>query len=119
MTKLKREMGKYLRNCKGIEEIAVMDVAQVGVRTRAQALAMAPAESSGPAKRRKVGGGELEMFQLKNRRQLLENSGNSTASNDQYSSPSSDHFLASCCSSNGSSEVSNEKLNFTDLEVYN
>lgn len=80
---------------------------------------MAPAESSGPSKRRKVGGGELEMFQLKNRRQLLENSGNSTASNDQYSSPSSDHVLASCCSSNGSSEVSNEKLNFTDLEEVN
>lgn len=118
-------MGKYIRKFKGIEEIAVMDVAQVGVRTRARGLAMeaAVAESSGPAKKIKVGGGELEfsssLVQLKSHRQLPENSvseGYSTAPKNQCSSPSSDQVPASCCSSNGSTEVSIEELNFADLE---
>ncbi|XP_077224429.1 uncharacterized protein LOC143857812 isoform X1 [Tasmannia lanceolata] len=36
-------MGKYMRKCKGNGEIAVMEVAQIGVRTRARTLALAMA----------------------------------------------------------------------------
>ena len=132
-------MGKYIRKCKGIGEVAVMEVAQVvGVRTRARALAVAEsADASGTAKRRKVGGGgELKFAssyeQLRNRRGLVispENSvseapsGNSgrvvaeEEEEDQHSGPSSDHMSASCCSSNGSSELVKERLKFIDLEV--
>ncbi|KAJ9670770.1 hypothetical protein PVL29_026976 [Vitis rotundifolia] len=128
-------MGKYIRKCKGIGEVAVMEVGQVaGVRTRARALAMAAAaDSSGTVKRRKVsGGGELKFAssyeQLRNRRGLVilpensvseapsGNSGRVVAEEDQCSSPSSDHVSASCCSSNGSSELVKERLKFADLE---
>lgn len=131
-------MGKYIRKCKGIGEVAVMEVAQVaGVRTRARALPMAAAaDSSGSVKRRKVGSGDEELRfalsceQLENRRGLVispENSvsevpsGNfgrvAAAAEDQCSSPSSDRGSASCCSSNGSSELVKERLKFADLEV--
>ncbi|CAK9166482.1 unnamed protein product [Ilex paraguariensis] len=129
-------MGKYVRKCKAIGEIAVMEVAQVGVRiTRARAaLAMAAAatSSSGTAKRRKASSGKLEFSasfaQLRRRRRVLvtpENSaspatsGNSrrqTTSNVRSASPTSDHILTSCCSSNGSGELTNERVKFVDLE---
>ncbi|KAA8547209.1 hypothetical protein F0562_003635 [Nyssa sinensis] len=124
-------MGKYMRNCKGIGEIAVMEVAQTGVRTKARELAMAAA-SSGTAKRRKVDGGELSfspsLVQLRNRSRLVvmpentvspetsENSRRRTVVNDRRWCPSSDHVKASCCSSSGSSELANERLKFLDLE---
>lgn len=121
-----------------------MEVAQVaGVRTRARALAMAAAadramaptaDSSGTVKRRKVSGGEELKFsssyeQLRNRRGVVispensvsegssGNSGRVVAEENQCSSHSSDHVSASCCSSNGSSELGKERLKFVDLEV--
>uniref|UniRef100_A0A5B7AB37 Cyclin-dependent kinase inhibitor n=1 Tax=Davidia involucrata TaxID=16924 RepID=A0A5B7AB37_DAVIN len=124
-------MGKYMRKGKGIGEIAVMELAQVGVRTRARALAMAAA-SSGTAKRRKVDGGELSftpsLVQLRSRSRIAvtpentvspatsENSRRRTVANDRCSSPSSDHVKTSCCSSNGSSSLAKESLKFVDLE---
>ncbi|XP_059642346.1 cyclin-dependent kinase inhibitor 7-like [Cornus florida] len=123
-------MGKYMQKCKGIGEIAVSEVAQVGVRTRARALTA----RSGTAKRRKVGGGQLNklspsLVQLRNRGQVAltrdnsvspATSGNSrrrtTVANSRCSSPSSDHVPASCCSSNGSSSLAEESLKFLDPE---
>ncbi|KAK9284134.1 hypothetical protein L1049_023301 [Liquidambar formosana] len=130
-------MGKYMRKYKGIGEVAVMEVAQVGVKTRARALAMAAATaaSSGTTKRRKVsGGGELRFAssyvqQLRSSRRRVviaaENSvspavsgnhGRGMSPEDRCSSPSSDHVLVSCCSSNGSSERVEERLGFEDPE---
>ncbi|KAJ4963539.1 hypothetical protein NE237_023478 [Protea cynaroides] len=116
-------MGKYMRKCKGIGEIAVMEVAQVGVTTRARTLAMATraaaAARSGVTKRRKLASGELQFsssyLQLRSRRlpvitpeklvspATLENLGQ-VSSEDRCSSPNSDHILASRCSSNGSTD---------------
>ncbi|KAA8531709.1 hypothetical protein F0562_006574 [Nyssa sinensis] len=120
-----------MSKCKGLGEILAMEVAQIGVRTRARALAMAAA-SSGTAKRRKVGGEELRfspsLVQLTSRRRVVVapensvspatsgNSGRQTVAKDRCSSPSSDHVPASCCSSNGSSELAKERLKFVDLE---
>uniref|UniRef100_A0A5B7C4V0 Cyclin-dependent kinase inhibitor n=1 Tax=Davidia involucrata TaxID=16924 RepID=A0A5B7C4V0_DAVIN len=120
-----------MRKCKAIGEIAAMEVAQVGVRTRARALATAAA-SSGTAKRRKVSDEELKfspsLVQLGSRRRVVVgpeksvspatsgNSGQPTVANYRCSSPSSDHVPASCCSSNGSSELAKERLKFVDLE---
>ncbi|KAI8029733.1 Cyclin-dependent kinase inhibitor 3 [Camellia lanceoleosa] len=125
-------MGKYMRNCKGIVEIAVMEVAHVGARTRARALSMADAESSGTAKKRKVSGGELRfsssLVHLRSRRRVLvtpensvspatsENSERRSALNDRCSSPSSDTLPSSCCSSNASSDHGEERFEIVDLE---
>ncbi|GMP28019.1 hypothetical protein CsSME_00003744 [Camellia sinensis var. sinensis] len=125
-------MGKYMRNCKGIVEIAVMEVAHVGVRTRARALSMAAAASSGTAKKRKVSGGELRfsssLVHLRSRRRVLvtpensvspatsENSEQRSALNDRCSSPSSDTLPSSCCSSNASSDHGEESFEIVDLE---
>nr|DAD41230.1 TPA_asm: hypothetical protein HUJ06_015553 [Nelumbo nucifera] len=108
-----------------------MEVAQVGVRTRARTLAMAAA-TAGTAKRRKiVGSGELQFsssyLQLQSRRPLVatpdvpispatsENSSPVTPA-DRCSSASSDHVLASRSSSNGSTELVKESLRSVDLE---
>ncbi|THG09631.1 cyclin-dependent kinase inhibitor 5-like isoform X1 [Camellia sinensis] len=125
-------MGKYMRNCKGIVEIAVMEVAHVGVRTRARALSMAAAASSRTAKKRKVSGGELRfsssLVHLRSRRRVLvtpensvspatsENSERRSALNDRCSSPSSDTLPSSCCSSNASSHHGEESFEIVDLE---
>ncbi|KAH7520159.1 hypothetical protein FEM48_Zijuj08G0114900 [Ziziphus jujuba var. spinosa] len=119
-----------------------MEVAQVGVRTRARAaLAVAATRSSGTAKRKKVNTGELVKFsssyvQLKSRRRVEIASDNlvipataesnierttttTTTEEEQCSSPSSDHVQVSCCSSNGSSELAEDNNNiikFVDLE---
>ncbi|POO02783.1 Cyclin-dependent kinase inhibitor [Trema orientale] len=122
-----------VRKCsRGIAEIAVMEVAQVGVRTRARAaLAMAAASSRTAAKRRKVSSnGELmklstttttaSFVELRSRRRVVIASTtaenlvlppSSTKEEERWcSSPSSiddddDQVQASCCSSNGSSEL--------------
>lgn len=112
-------MGKYIRKRKGLGEVSVMEVAQVGVRTRARAMA---AENSGGEKRRKVSSvGELRfsssLVQLRSRSQVSvtpENSVSPADSSDRCVSASSDHVMASCCSSNGSMEK--ESLKFADLE---
>ncbi|XP_043710893.1 cyclin-dependent kinase inhibitor 1-like [Telopea speciosissima] len=130
-------MGKYMRKCKGIGE-TLMEVAQVGVTTRARTLAMAAAAaeaatatSTGGTKRRKVSSGELRFssscVQLQSRRLPVisqenpvspANSDNSdqVITEDRCSSPNSDHFQASRCSSNGSTEFVNENLGSVDLE---
>lgn len=47
-----KEMGKYMRKCRGIGEVAVMDVSQVvGVRTRAMTTALAAAAKVAKRKR--------------------------------------------------------------------
>ncbi|KAK2967559.1 hypothetical protein RJ640_030430 [Escallonia rubra] len=108
-------MGKYMRKCKGVGEVAVMEIGQVGgVRTRARTLAMA-------AKRRKVRSGELEfspsLVQLRRRRRVVNTPQNPVSpATSRNSSPSSDNIPASCCSSNGSTEVASERLKFADLE---
>ncbi|KAF8405052.1 hypothetical protein HHK36_009949 [Tetracentron sinense] len=124
-------MGKYMRKCKGIGEIAVMEVAQVGVRTRARTLAMAAANAT-TANKRKIGSGELQLsspyIQLRSRRRLVITTDNpiSPANSDNYgrvvhcdrcSSARSDHAPVSQCSSNESSEVVRESLRSVDPEA--
>ncbi|XP_015890130.1 cyclin-dependent kinase inhibitor 1 isoform X2 [Ziziphus jujuba] len=118
-----------VRKCnRGIADIAVMEVAQVGVRTRARAaLAVAATRSSGTAKRKKVNTGELVKFsssyvQLKSRRRVEIASDNlvipataesnierttttTTTEEEQCSSPSSDHVQ------DGSAEVETSTYN--------
>lgn len=147
-----------VRKCtsRGIAEIAVMEVAQVGVRTRARA-ALAMAASSVTEKRRKVTGstttttttkGELvklstSYVELRSRKRVViasenlvipataeSNIGVRTAAeevDERCASPSlSDRDVqASCCSSNGSSEIADgdnddqKRIEFVDLEVAN
>lgn len=134
-----------VRKCsRGIAEIAVMEVAQVGVRTRARAAL--DETSSGAAKRRKVSAGELVKLSSpcdawlrgRGRSRAATASDNSvlptTSSPESNSiggrqdeveeeedgeclSPSSDHAQVSCCSSNGSSELAEHRIKFVDLEV--
>lgn len=117
-----------VRKCRGIPEIAVMEVAQVGVRTRARAaLAMEATSSDSPTKRRKLDAEELKFsssstssyVQLKSRRRL-EMRPDSTEER-RCSSPSSDHATSSRCSSNGSSSLVPEeaRIEFVDLQVIN
>ncbi|XP_010275595.1 PREDICTED: cyclin-dependent kinase inhibitor 1-like [Nelumbo nucifera] len=126
-------MGKYMRKCKGIGDVAVMEVAhaQVGVKTRARTLAMAAASASTAKRRKVVASGELHFsssyLQLRSRRRLVvtqdmpispatsENSLPVTPA-DRCSSASSDHVPASRCSSNGSSELLRDNLRSIDLE---
>lgn len=149
-----------VRKCtsRGIAKIAVMEVAQVGVRTRARAaLAMATkaavAASSVTEKRRKVTGstttkGELvklstSYVELRSRKRVViasenlvipataeSNIGVRTAEEEveeRCTSPNlSDRDVqASCCSSNGSSEIADgdnddqKRIEFVDLEVAN
>lgn len=127
-------MGKYTRkcskSCSGGGEVAVMEVAQTGVRTRGRAMAAEEAaDNSGSAKRRKVGNGELRLSSSKSARikahdgedifNISRNFGDS-AEKDDSSDPcadvrslSSGDIPASCCSSNGSIT---EKMKCPDLE---
>uniref|UniRef100_A0A2N9H7J1 Cyclin-dependent kinase inhibitor n=1 Tax=Fagus sylvatica TaxID=28930 RepID=A0A2N9H7J1_FAGSY len=99
-----------VRKCRGIAEIAVMEVAQVGVRTRARAAL----DSSASAKRRKLNAEELR-FSSPSSYVPLEITPEKTE--ERCSSPSSDHVAISCCSSNGSSELAEEEnFNFADLQ---
>lgn len=144
-----------VRKCtgRGIAEIAVMEVShQVGVRTRSRA-ALAMAASSVTAKRRKVTGattGELvklstSYVELRSRNRVVIASENlvipataestigvrttteTTEEAERCGSPSSSNrdVQASCCSSNGSSEIADhhdddndnqERIEFVDLE---
>ncbi|KAI6695244.1 hypothetical protein NL676_022954 [Syzygium grande] len=97
-----------VRKYRGSAAVAVMDAAGAGARTRAARAglasaaapvpaAVAKANASAPApKRRRVGARRGEAEEL---------------------SPSSCEFVSvSCCSSNGSSEVGEEVIDFVDLE---
>ncbi|KAF5451331.1 hypothetical protein F2P56_026447 [Juglans regia] len=113
-----------MRKCRpGIADIAVMVVAQVGVRARARA---APASSATTTtKRRKLDAQELKFsqsssssfVQLRNRRSPVISP--ESTEEGRCSSPSSDHHVAtSCCSSNGSSSLlpEEERIEFVDLQ---
>ncbi|KAL6993739.1 hypothetical protein U1Q18_011857 [Sarracenia purpurea var. burkii] len=123
-------MGKYMRKNKRIGDIAVMEVAHVGVRTRSRALDMghmAAAASSETAKRRKVGGGEVKisstsLIQLGSTTPITHENSlspaiSATVSNDdKFSGSISDLVPASCYSSNASSNLEKESLKIVDLE---
>ncbi len=123
----KLEQRAMVRKCR---EIAVMDVAPVGVKTRARApLAMATANSATKTKKRKLNAArELKLssptsssscVQLRTRRGLTITQ--ETMEERRCSSPSSDHdATTSCCSSNGSSSLLSEeekRSEFVDLQV--
>ncbi|KAF8377528.1 hypothetical protein HHK36_030910 [Tetracentron sinense] len=123
-------MRKYMKKYRGIVEVPVMEVGQVGVRTRARALAMAEANTD-TVKRRKIDSGELDLsasyVQLRSRGQLVitpektissamsENSGR-VITDDRCSSSTSENVPASECSSNGSSEFVKDSMRSADLE---
>ncbi|PIN07061.1 hypothetical protein CDL12_20378 [Handroanthus impetiginosus] len=102
-------MGRYLRKCKELEEGEVV---------------MEKAVEKAAGRKRKMGLGESQLstssVQLKTRRLdavTPENSASSSSSrNSTCESVTSDHVLASCCSSNGSSELAKESSKFLDLE---
>lgn len=105
-----------------VKEVAVTEVAPVGVRTRtrtqAEAMAVA-ATTSKLAKRRKLNSKKVRLsssyIQLRNR---TINIGTKTATKSRCSSPrlellDSDRVSTSCCSSSGLSE----RIEFADLKV--
>ncbi|XP_048135986.1 cyclin-dependent kinase inhibitor 7-like [Rhodamnia argentea] len=140
-----------VRKRRGNAELEVMDIAGVGVRTRARASLAAASSvpavakvSALAAKRRRVGAREEEEEEEEEKElksscgsppcdRLLVRSGGrerhsggttpenslrpAPATGDRCLSPSSHDFASvSCCSSNGSSEVEKEMINFVDLE---
>ncbi|MED6167424.1 hypothetical protein PIB30_002393 [Stylosanthes scabra] len=114
-----------------------MEIAQVGVRTRAQAaLAMRAATSPPtPPKRRKINkvrsSNEEQKFsaasssaivRLGSRRRSAASSDAEevlpeAATEERCSSPNSGEFPASCCCSNGSVGLDEERIELSDLEV--
>ncbi|KAJ8619011.1 hypothetical protein MRB53_015197 [Persea americana] len=96
-------MGKYFRKCKGIGEIAVMEVSPVGVRTRARSLALA---LSSAGKRKRTLSGDFRSRRIPAQ---ARNSPDSVQIPTDRS-PSPDPVLTSRCSSNGSSELVQERL---------
>ncbi|KAJ7944416.1 Cyclin-dependent kinase inhibitor [Quillaja saponaria] len=107
-----------------------MEVAQVGVRTRARATVTMEAETSAgtTAKRRKINNSELlkssssfYVVDVRSRKHLLVKPENKVfpvaAMEEPCSSSTSDQFQASCCSSNNSSELDEDRIKFVDLEV--
>ncbi|XP_068637499.1 cyclin-dependent kinase inhibitor 1-like [Aristolochia californica] len=106
-------MGKYMRKCKGMGDIAVMEV---GPLTRARTLALAAASG----KRRKVAGAvELP---LRGRRVAPEKpvSCRKSPSSMRLAAdrcPSADRIVTSRCSSNGSCDQTLERLRSEDHEA--
>lgn len=103
-------MGKYFRKCKGIGEIAVMEVSPVGVRTRARSLALA---LSSAGKRKRTLSGDFRSRRIPAQ---ARNSPDSVQIPTDRS-PSPDPVLTSRCSSNGSSELVQERLRSEHLAV--
>ncbi|KAF7809820.1 cyclin-dependent kinase inhibitor 7-like [Senna tora] len=116
-----------MSKCRGIADLAVMEMAQVGVTTRARAaLAMGATATNSSAerssKKRKINNDEglkvspssSSFVQIKGRshddviQPELE---------DRCYSLTSDQLPASCCSSNGSIGLDEERIEFVDLEV--
>ncbi|XP_028760479.1 cyclin-dependent kinase inhibitor 7-like [Neltuma alba] len=112
--------------CRRIAEVvAVMEMAQVGVTTRARAaLAMGGAAAAASAerkpKRRRINNEELKfsasssLVQIKGIRRpdVIR-----PEAQERCSSPPSDELPSSCCSSNGSIGLDEERIEFVDLEV--
>ncbi|XP_056177438.1 cyclin-dependent kinase inhibitor 6-like [Syzygium oleosum] len=134
-----------VRKCRGSAAVAVMDAAGAGARTRAAraglAAAAAPvpavvakADANAPApKRRRVGARRGAAAEAAAAEEELRPScgsphcdrplvrgGSAAAAGEEdrcLSGPSSCEFVSvSCCSSNGSSEVEEEVIDFVDLE---
>ncbi|KAF7828738.1 cyclin-dependent kinase inhibitor 7-like [Senna tora] len=121
-----------VRKCRRIAEInAVMEMAQVGVRNRAPAaFHMGAASSSGRTpKRRKINNDQQLKFsasslvQLNSRsRALIQPETTLLPAPEtevRCSSPTTDELPESCCSSNGSIGLDEERIDFLDLEVEN
>ncbi|KAI9113475.1 hypothetical protein K1719_015402 [Acacia pycnantha] len=119
-----------VRECRRIAEVvAVMEMAQVGVTTRARAaLAMggasaATASAERKPKRRRINKNEQLKFSASS--SLVQINGRSRPDNDviqpeadeRCSTPSSYELPSSCCSSNGSIGLDEERIKFVDLEV--
>ncbi|KAK9990602.1 hypothetical protein SO802_025587 [Lithocarpus litseifolius] len=107
-----------VRKCRGIAEIAVMEVAQVGVRTtraREGLASTAAAATATATKRRKLNAGDLNSPSSSSPYVPLVIT---PAENDKRcSSPSSFHAATSCCSSNGSSSLAEEEENFKFVDL--
>ncbi|KAG9450926.1 hypothetical protein H6P81_010891 [Aristolochia fimbriata] len=113
-----RLMGKYMRKCKGMGEIAVMEV---GPLTRARTLALAAASG----KRRKVAAAAAAAVELPLRGRRVaaadkpascrKSPGSARVTADRC--PSADRIVASRCSSNGSCDRRMERLRSADLEA--
>ncbi|XP_072973517.1 cyclin-dependent kinase inhibitor 5-like isoform X1 [Typha angustifolia] len=106
-------MGKYLRKCKEIGELAVMEVTQVvGVRTRAKTLALAAAEGARSRGRKAGAASELQIsyLQLRSRNVLMKPRTTRTEQNSGGRRRSTvDLGRISRCSSNASCEVPPEE----------
>ncbi|XP_077251484.1 cyclin-dependent kinase inhibitor 3-like [Tasmannia lanceolata] len=110
-------MGKYMKKCKGIGEIGVMEAAQIGVRTRARTLALAAATG----KRKNSGRiSPKEFSNLRSSRRSLARISHRKSTNSGRipadRCPSHDRIPISRCSSNGSCELVVESLRSGDLE---
>lgn len=116
-------MVRKLRD-EGLTDIALKEVAHVGIRTRTRARAeeaMAAAANSTLAKRRKINSEEVENISscIQPRNRTINNSAETVSSEYRCSSTGLELFdhdraSTSCCSSHGSSD---ERIEFVDLEV--
>ncbi|GFS34248.1 hypothetical protein Acr_00g0032920 [Actinidia rufa] len=107
-----------------------MEVAHVGVKTRARSLAMVEAvASSGTEKRRKIVAGDSKLSSslvqfgschsavvTPEKNSVSPATTENSASDDRCSSQSSDHVPTSCCSCNASSDFEKETFGIVDLE---
>ncbi|KAK6923030.1 Cyclin-dependent kinase inhibitor domain [Dillenia turbinata] len=114
-------MGKYMKKGKVMREIVVMEVA-AQIRTT-RALDMSSEEvnfgtKTKKMKKRKVEDGELKPCKRRRVINMPEDSVSpaNLVDYNRCSSPSSDHLLSSCNSSNGSSRLLNDDLPLLDLE---
>lgn len=95
-------MGRLLSKCEELEKAAGMEATAAGRKRKVYSEGSEISESS---------------IQLKTRRLADVAVGNS-ASPASSGSLSCDEALASCCSSNGSSELAKQTSKFVDLEVH-
>ncbi|XP_073288897.1 cyclin-dependent kinase inhibitor 6-like [Primulina huaijiensis] len=115
-------MGRYMRECKRSREAVVEKTPQIGAWVSRTSASQPP-----PDKKRKIGLGESEMtaslVRLKTRLLAAVPAGNSdfqvTSGDSTCDSGGSDHALASCYSSNGSSQLAEGSKDFVDLEEEN
>lgn len=99
-------MGRLLRKCEELEKAAA---------------AAAGMEATAAGRKRKVysGGSEISESSIQHKtRRLADVAVGNSASPVSSGSLSCDEALASCCSSNGSSELAKQTSKFADLEVH-
>ncbi|KAF3974855.1 hypothetical protein ACB098_02G165400 [Castanea mollissima] len=112
-----------VRKCRGIAEIAVMEVAQVGVRTTrareglASSAAAAATATTTATKRRKLNAGDLNSPSSSSSSPYVPLVITPAKNDERCSSPSSVHAATSCCSSNGSSSLAEEEENFKFVDL--